>query len=63
VLQVLRLALPLRAEIAKAVAGLFSFLPSWDFVGQHAVGANVGIENSSRWDMVDLRLAIPPDEG
>jgi hypothetical protein len=43
--------------------GLLFFLASWVFVGQHAVGANVGIANFDNREGEDLRLVDALGEG
>jgi hypothetical protein len=42
---------------------LLFFLASWVFVGQHAVGANVGIASSDNWEGEDLCLVNASGEG
>jgi hypothetical protein len=43
--------------------GLLFFLASWVFVGQHAVGANVGIASSDNRVGGGLRPVDAPGEG
>jgi hypothetical protein len=43
--------------------GLLFFLASWVFVGQHTVGANVGITSSDNWVGGGLHLINAPSKG
>jgi hypothetical protein len=63
VLRVLRLGLPLALVLDGALAGLLFFLASWVFVGQHAVGTNVGIASSDNREGEDLCLVDASGEG